>query len=194
MSEGGSSEPQADTQQKTEPGPGNGGVGPSYTWTQTLGEVVIVVPVDKDVVVKEISLETNQGADKNNSGQLLRFGLRNQPPLIDGPLFASISDTCWQLDRSDGTVEITLEKSQSNDWWPCVIKGHPEIDLSKIIPQDSRLEELDSETRTMVEKMRYDQEMKARGLPTSDEAKKQAMLEKFQAQHPELDFSNAKIQ
>lgn len=50
-------------------------------------------------------------------------------------------------------LAILLAKGNQMEWWKSVIKGHAEIDTQKVEPENSKLGDLDAETRQTVEKM-----------------------------------------
>ncbi|KAI8473747.1 MAG: HSP20-like chaperone [Monoraphidium minutum] len=167
------------------PNAGRGADLAHYSWTQTLSEVSVVVPVPPGT--------KGRALDVTVARQHLRVGLKGAAPIIDGKLSEAVkADDClWNL--ADNCVELTLTKAEGMHWWRAVMEGDDPIDTQQVEPENSKLEELDPETRKTVEKMMFDQRQKAMGLPTSDEMQKQEMLKKFMAAHPEMDFSNAKV-
>ncbi|PIA34716.1 hypothetical protein AQUCO_03700176v1 [Aquilegia coerulea] len=168
------------------PNRGNGLDLDNYSWTQTLQEVTVTIPVPQGTKSRFVACEMK----KNR----LKVGLKGQPPIIDGELFQSIKvDDCFWSIEDGKFISVLLTKQNQMEWWKYLIKGDPEIDTQKVEPETSKLSDLDPETRQTVEKMMFDQRQKQMGRPTSDELQKEELLKKFMTEHPEMDFSNAKF-
>ncbi|ODN78022.1 hypothetical protein L202_05107 [Cryptococcus amylolentus CBS 6039] len=161
-----------------------------YKWTQELGTATVTVPLPEGTRGKDLIVEIKRTT--------LKVQLKKEEDaILQGQLFADVvvDDCSWTIDSSILTIE--LEKLSSHigksQWWPHILTHHPKIDTKKIKPENSQLSDLDPATRGMVEKMMFDNRQKALGGKTSDQIKKEELVEKFKREHPEMDFSNAKL-
>jgi len=168
------------------PNKGNGANTDRYDWTQTLSEIEVRVAIPKGTRAKEVDV-----VFKNKR---LKVGLKGKTPIIDEELQKTIKpDECVWTIEDNKIVAMTLVKQNQMEWWSKLVLSEPEINTRKIVPETSKLEDLEPESRSTVEKLMFDQRQKERGLPTSDQLKANEMLAKFKQQHPEMDFTNAKI-
>ncbi|CAI2374824.1 unnamed protein product [Moneuplotes crassus] len=168
---------------------GNGLKTDTYSFTQTLSDITINVFIPDGIKAKNLDVIYSQ--------KKLKVGIKGQPPILDGELFSKIlaDETLWNIETIEGqrTVVITLDKVDKMKWWESVVVGGEKINTKKIEPENSKLSDLDGETRQTVEKMMFDQQQKQKGLPTSDELEKKQKLQNFMDAHPEMDFSKAKF-
>lgn len=162
-----------------------------YKWTQTIRDVDVTIPVPGNLKGRDMDVVLTK--DK------IKVAVKGQEPIIEGtfPHPIQTDESSWTLETTPTPpgkeIAIHLDKINKMNWWAHVVTTAPKIDVSKITPENSNLSDLDGQTRAMVEKMMYDQRQKEMGRPTSEEEKKMEILRKFQAEHPEMDFSNAQI-
>lgn len=169
----------------------NGAIYDNYRWTQSLQDLQVHIAVPAGTKAKALTVDILKKS--------LKVQVKGSEPIVSGELEKAVKmeDCFWSIEddakAGNRVVSITLTKSNQMEWWKTVIVGDPEINTQKVEPENSKLSDLDGDTRQTVEKMMYDQRQKAAGLPTADEQGKQDMLKKFMEQHPEMDFSKAKI-
>jgi hypothetical protein len=127
-----------------------------YTWRQQLSDVDIEVPVPKGTRAKQLDVVIKK--------KQFTVGLKGQEPIMSGELCKEIKveDSTWTVGtyatfavdyalifcaEDQQLVLVHLEKLNQQQWWENVLTHHPKIDTKKIVPEQSKLSDLDGETR-----------------------------------------------
>ncbi|TPP61338.1 Nuclear migration protein nudc [Fasciola gigantica] len=185
------------TMDTTEPKPSDAGQADSKMEKPELEKAdlpkpIKVGPSDKDDEDEDEADKGKLRPNEGNGGDLPNYRWFQTLGEVDIRIPTKVEECSWMLE--DGlTICVSLEKINKMEWWTRICDGEPEINTRKVQPENSKLSDLDGETRSMVEKMMYDQRQREMGLPTSEDQKKQEMLKKFMAAHPEMDFSKCKF-
>lgn len=53
----------------------------------------------------------------------------------------------FHMAEDNKILNIHLEKMNNSDWWAHVLTKDPKIDTTKLVPENSKLSDLDGETR-----------------------------------------------
>ena len=122
---------------------GNGGVGPTYTWTQTLHEATIYVTFDHTTRAKDVDVEIGSSH--------LKVGKKGEKKKIDGTLGGRVNknNSMWTIEN--GSLVIELDKSV-HTWWRNAIQGDPEIDAT-LVDSSRSITEYDSETQAAISRI-----------------------------------------
>ena len=150
----------------------NGAQLDNYTWSQTLTDIDVRVPVDLSITAKDIKVDI-----KND--HLTVMVLRPERKLLlDGQLVnrIKVEDSLWNLDKGTGVVQINLEKAKEA-MWKSVIMGDKEIDLSKV-DNTKNISDFDEEAQAAIQRVTYDHHQKMLGKPTSGQQKTYDVLKK----------------
>ncbi|XP_021967000.1 nudC domain-containing protein 3 isoform X1 [Folsomia candida] len=150
----------------------NGRVTEKYSWSQTIAEVDVTIPIGQHV------RKGKQMQVMIESGRIFIAETGSiDSPIVEGNLsFPVKKDDCyWNLLPGE-CVRIWLQKSQER-WWQALLEGEELLEMSQI-EAVRPMEELDQEEQMKIQELCWNEERKRQGLPTSEDMKMQEILEK----------------
>ena len=130
----------------------NGGKTDKYVWQQTAYDITLLFPLNKNKT-KDIDLKFTPH----------NFLLKIKEELIYEGTFCfpvKCESSTWYVEND--SVVIELDKFKKHEWWKSAFVGDDEIDTSKVVPATETFSDLDSSTRSTIDKMMFEQEMKER--------------------------------
>lgn len=130
----------------------NGGRTDNYIWQQTAYDITLIFPLQKHSR-KDVNLIL--------SPQKMSLYIKNNLQ-YEGSFSFSVKceSSTWYIENDSIIVE--LDKFKKHEWWKSAFIGDDEIDTSKVTPASETFSDLDSSTKSTIDKMLFDQQMKER--------------------------------
>jgi N-terminal conserved domain of Nudc./CS domain len=155
---------------------GNGGTTKRYTWTQTLEECTVLVPITKPLPDSRSFRAKDFTVDFTSTHLYIgiKSGGSEEERLVDDDLAEAVipSECTWTLETnasaSSAVLLIVLYKKQKTFWDRICMQDEEKIDTSLV---DSRrhISEYDEMTQGFLRKLLFDQSQLQQGKPTSEE-------------------------
>lgn len=145
----------------------NGGKTNKYFWNQHLNEINLEIPLDEDVKGTDVNVViTNSTLKIQHKGEVK----------LEGEFYELVNkeDCMWNIEDKKKII-VSIEKKREN-WWPCVLKGDPEIDTKKI-ESKKNLNDFDEKTQSQLRKFLYEQQLKSKGFQTPQELETQRLID-----------------
>ena len=132
----------------------NGGRTDKYVWQQTAYDITLLFPLhNNEYRKKDIILDW--------STQRLKLTIKGEI-VYEGEFTETIKceSSTWYIE--DNNILIELDKFKKHSWWKSAFLGDDEIDTSKVTPASESFSDLDSSTKSTIDKMLFEQDMKER--------------------------------
>ena len=128
----------------------NGGKTDKYIWQQTAYDITLLFPLFEN---------KKKDVDLKFTPEKLTLKMKNEL-IYENKFVHSIKceSSTWYIE--DNNIVMEFDKYKKHEWWKSVFEGDDEIDTSKVTPASETFSDLDSSTRSTIDKMLYEQQLK----------------------------------
>ncbi|KAK1349839.1 putative nuclear movement protein NudC [Hamiltosporidium tvaerminnensis] len=142
----------------------------NYTWSQEFDDISITVEHTSNINSSDVCVAV--------INDILEISINKEIIISDKLCKPVINDEIvWEI---DGNILVVTLTKRVKEWWESAFEGHEKVDVSKIAEtRNTSLNDLDSESRQMVEKMLYEQKCKATGEKTEEELRNEELMKKL---------------
>jgi len=133
----------------------NGAKTDKYEGGQALDTVDVNIWLPEGFNTKQLAVKmTSNNLEVKNkvSGEVIVQGKWFKPIHVDDSIWCIETDN-----KNKKFLQLNLQKKTGQNWWEYLLEGDAKINTQKVEPENSKLGDLDSETRGVVEKMMFDQ-------------------------------------